>query len=206
MKKTIFLSLILVLILLLSACTNHQEYLNKALENQAVAPAEDFEFVEDEKSDGLSLCKYKGQEKIVVIPEEVNGQKIVSITNKAFGKDSGVKAVKIPDSVERISAGFQGNTELEHIVWGSGLKEIGEYSFFGCHSLERIELNEGLERIEYNAFADMDRLMYLYVPETTEIVSVAIHIFNEDFVMAGKSGSKAEEYAKLLRYTFEIVE
>lgn len=206
MKKPLLLSLILFLIILLSACTNHQEALIKALENQAVAPAEDFEFVEDEISDGLSLCGYKGPEEIVVIPEEVNGKKVVSITNKAFGKDSGVKAVKIPDSVERISAGFQGNEELEHIIWGNGLKEIGEYSFFGCHALERIELNEGLERLEYNAFADMDNLTYLYVPDTVEIVSVGIHIFNDDFVMAGKAGSKAEEYAKLLRYTFETVE
>ncbi len=211
MKKQLVLGLVLIMVLLLSACTNHKETekeaLINALENQAVASEESFVFKDDEKSDGLSLCEYIGNEKIVVIPEEVDGKKVVSITNKAFGEGSGVKAVKMPDSVERISAGFHGNEDLQYIVFGSGLKEIGEYSFFGCHALDRIELNEGLERLEYNAFADMDSLTYLYVPDTvTEIIGAAVHIFNEDFVMAGKAGSKAEEYAKLLRYTFEIVE
>ena len=211
MKKQLLLGLVLIVILLLSAYSNHKETekeaLINALENQTVAPAEDFEFKADEKIDGLSLCGYMGQEKIVVVPEEVDGKKVVSITNKAFGEGSCVKAIKIPDSVERISAGFHGNEDLQYIVFGSGLKEIGEYAFFGCHALDRIELNEGLERLEYNAFADMDSLTYLYVPDTvTEIIGAAIHIFNEDFVMAGKAGSKAEEYAKLLRYPFEIVE
>ncbi len=211
MRRRLLLGLVMLVVLLLGACTKEEsaekeKALISALKKQSVTPAEDFEFEMDERLDGLSLCGYIGQSEIVVIPDEVNGKKVVSITNKAFGEGSGVKAIKIPDSVERISAGFQGNAELQYIVFGSGLKEIGEYSFFGCHALDRVELNEGLEKLEYNAFADMDQLNYLYVPGTvTEIIGPAIHIFNEDFVLAGKAGSKAEEYADLLRYTFEII-
>lgn len=101
-------------------------------DNHSVTPAENYIFEKDQNSDGLALCGYVGKEKIVILPEEVNGIKVVSITNKAFGANSGVRAIKI--------------------------------------------------------------------------VGPAIHIFNKDFVIGGKAGSKAEEYAKLFRYPFEVTE
>ena len=215
MKKHFFIGLIITILISFNACgTSEHSSKNtyaenlKALEKHAITPAENFEFIPDEiNPDGLALYAYHGTEEIVVIPNEVNGKKIVSIVNQAFGAGSGVKAVRISDSVERISTGFRDNEELQYVIFGSGLKEIWEYSFWGCHSLERVELNEGLIRIEYNAFANMDSLSYIYVPGTvTEIISAAIHIEPENFVMAGKAGSAAEDFAKLLRYTFEVVE
>ncbi len=208
MKRKFILSLVLVIVLSLSACAgNESPGTEETLKNHTVTPAEDFEFRADDQSDGWSLCGYKGKDEIVVIPEEVDGKKVVSITGTPFGEGSGVKVVKISDSVERISLGFRGNEELQYVIFGSGLKEIGEESFFGCHSLEKVELNDGVEKLVYNAFANMNSLTYLYVPDTvTEIIGPAIHIANEDFVLAGKTGSMAEDYAKLLHYDFEAVE
>ena len=211
MKKQFSISLVVIIIFLLGAFAVYKgtetQILIYTLENHSVTPADNFIFEKDQSSDGLVLCGYIGKEKIVVIPQEVNGKKVVSITNKAFGANSGVKAIKIADSVEGIYEGFRGNKELEYIYFGSGLKIIGEYSFYGCHALKHVELNKGLKRLEFDAFADMDQLTYIYVPDTvTEIVGPAIHIFNKDFVIGGKAGSKAEEYAKLFRYPFEVTE
>lgn len=215
MKKFLPIGLITMILFSFIACESRMQNVErpekislKALEKHAVSPAEDFEFVPDEiNPEGLALWAYHGKDEIVVVPEEVDGKKVISIVNKAFGEGSGVKAIRISDTVERISAGFRDNEELQYVVFGSGLKEIWEYSFFGCHSLERIELNEGLERLEYNAFANMNSLSYIYVPGTvTQIVGAAIHIKHDNFVLAGKAGSAAEEFAKLLRYTFEVVE
>lgn len=179
------------------------------LKSMKVSPIEDFEFGPDnEVVDALQVCSYNGKDEMVSIPGEVDGKKVVSIANMVFGEDSSIKAVRIPDSIERISGSFLYNKELQYIIWGSGLKEIGDASFVGCHSLKEVILNEGVEKIGNAAFADMENLTYMYIPSTVvEIGEAAIMTKNfENFVIAGKAGSKAEEYAKENNYTFEVVE
>lgn len=181
------------------------------LENLAsmeVSPIEDFEFGPDKKVLGaLEVRGYNGKDEMVAIPDEVDGKKVVNIC-MVFDDDSSVKAVRIPDSVERISGSFSQNEKLQYVIFGSGLKEIGDASFVGCHSLKEVILNEGVEKIGNAAFADMENLTYMYIPSTVvEIGEAAIMVQNfEDFVIAGKAGSKAEEYAKENGFTFEVVE
>lgn len=180
----------------------------ESLETLEESPAEDFEFMPDGmNSKGWSLYGYNGKDEMVVIPEEVDGKKVVSIISEAFGEGSGVKAVKIPDSVEVISRGFVGNEDLQYVIFGNGLKEIDDCAFQGCNALKRVELNEGLEKLGANSFWAVDNLEYIYVPDTvTSIAVTAIGSNADNFVLAGKAGSTAEEYAKERNYTFEVVE
>ena len=236
MKKKYLIAMIISMVLALSACGGNEgaategkdsvtktestsdgekkdskknEVSLEALENLEASPAEDFEFMPDGMNpNGWSLYGYNGKDEMVVIPEEVDGKKVVSIISEAFGEGSGVKAVKIPDSVEVISRGFEGNEDLQYVVFGNGLKEIGDCAFQGCNALERVELNEGLEKLGANAFAVVDSLTYIYIPESvTKIEITAIGTANKaNCVIAGKAGSRAEEYAKERNFTFEAVE
>ena len=56
----------------------------EALTNHPVAPAEDFEVMD--AGNGVAICGYKGKEEMVVVPEEIDGQKVIFIFGKAFGE------------------------------------------------------------------------------------------------------------------------
>lgn len=177
----------------------------EALANHPVAPAEDFEVMD--AGNGVAICGYKGKEEMVVVPEEIDGQKVIRIIGKAFGEGSGVKAVKIPDTVEVISEGFTGNDDLQYVIFGSGLKTVGDLAFQGCSSLKRVKLPEGVEELGPNAFYSVKSLEYIYIPESVvEMNTTAIYAPAENFVIAGKAGSVAEEYANQWNYTFEALE
>lgn len=192
---------------------NKKESKNKgvsleALESMEVSPLEDFEFRRDgDVADGLQLCGYKGNDEMVVLPEEVDGKKVVSISSMVFGEGSSVKAIKISDSVQRISASFMDNANLKYVIFGSGLKVVGDGSFANCESLEEVKLNEGVEKIGEAAFS-IENLNYIYIPDTVkEISTIAIMTGrNEEVVIAGKAGSMAEEHAKQMGFIFEVVE
>lgn len=180
----------------------------EALESMEVSPLEDFEFRRDgDVADGLQLCGYKGNDEMVVLPEEVDGKKVVSISSMVFGEGSSVKAIKISDSVQRITASFMDNTNLKYVIFGSGLKVVGDGAFANCESLEEVKLNEGVEKIGEAAFS-IENLNYIYIPDTVkEIATIAIMTGrNEEVVIAGKAGSAAEEHAKQMGFVFEVVE
>ena len=109
----------------------------EALANHPVAPAEDFEVMMH--NNGVAIYGYKGKEEMVVIPEEIDGEKVVAIIGKAFGEGSGVKAVKITDTVYVLAEAFTDNEELQYVILGSGLKEVDMCAFQNCTSLIRVE-------------------------------------------------------------------
>lgn len=178
----------------------------EALENHAVTPATDFEYSLD--GDGIMITKYLGTDEIVVLPEEIDGKKVVSIQgNTAFAYESPVKAIRLSDSVENIECAFMENQNLEYVICGSGLKVLGSNAFCGCRSLKEVRLNEGLEEIEGNAFNCCDSMQELYIPETVnEVDYIAMIVTDPNFVFKGKVGSKAEELATTWNCVFEAVE
>lgn len=123
------------------------------------------------------------------------------------GEGSGVKAVKITDTVYVLAEAFTDNEELQYVILGSGLKEIDMCAFQNCTSLIRVELPEGVEKLGINAFAGAMNLEYIYIPNSVvEMETTAIVADESKCVIAGKSGSKAEEFANQWNYTFEAVD
>ena len=78
----------------------------------------------------------------------------------------------VPDSVERIGAGaFYKNVNLIHLEFGTGLREIGNMSFFGCNNMWTIWLPEGLESIDTDAFGYCWSMSpVLYIPGSVKTV------------------------------------
>jgi hypothetical protein len=65
---------------------------------------------------------------------------------------------------------------VRHVKVDPAVKEIGERAFCNCHQLVSVELNEGLERIEYEAFTDCTSLRSIVIPSTVkEIRRGAFH-------------------------------
>ena len=77
------------------------------------------------------------------------------------------KKVTIPNNVTKIrDAAFYGNDYIEHVVVGSGVKEIGIDAFSECYNLRCVSLPQGLRVIADHAFAYSDRLSIIDIPST----------------------------------------
>ena len=155
-------------------------------------PAEDFEF--NDNSDEIVIDKYVGKDPIVVIPDEIDGKKVVGF-NDTFTNDKNIIAVRIGDNITEIDRYAFGNAEnLKYLVLGKSVKSIDGGNFFGTN-LKELILNDGLERIgedEFTYIVDppLDNSgMDLKIPESVTELHVS------DFNLIGKPGSYAEQYA-----------
>lgn len=155
-------------------------------------PAEDFEF--NDSTDNIIIEKYVGKDPIVVIPDEIDGKKVVGF-HDTFTNDKNIIAVRIGDNITEIDRYAFGNAEnLKYLVLGESVKSIDGGKFFGTN-LKELILNDGLERIgedEFTYIVDppLDNSgMDLKIPESVTELHVS------DFNLIGKPGSYAEQYA-----------
>ena len=164
-------------------------------------PAEDFEF--NDSTDEIVIDKYVGKDPIVVIPDEIDGKKVVGF-NDTFTNDKNIIAVRIGDNITEIDRYAFGNAEnLKYLVLGESVKSIDGGNFFGTN-LKELILNDGLERIgedEFTYIVDppLDNSgMDLKIPESVTELHVS------DFNLIGKPGSYAEQYAKENNLTYTV--
>lgn len=84
-------------------------------------------------SDGtLSITGYTGSERDLVIPAQLDGIPVTSISNNAFQDNSALYSVVIPE----------------------GITEIGAQAFYGCGNLADIDLPSTLESVAANSFEE----------------------------------------------------
>ena len=155
-------------------------------------PAEDFEF--NDSTDNIIIEKYVGKDPIVVIPDEIDGKKVVGF-HDTFTNDKNIIAVRIGDNITEIDRYAFGNAEnLKYLVLGESVKSIDGGNFFGTN-LKELILNDGLERIGEDEFTYIvdppldNGGMDLKIPESVTELHVS------DFNLIGKPGSYAEQYA-----------
>lgn len=165
------------------------------------SPVEDFEVV-DFGSAGIFLEGYLGDDEIVVIPESLG---ITHIAQYTFANKSCVKAIRMSDSIQVLEEhAFGLNENLQLVVCGSGLKEIGLAAFQSCYNLREIKLNDGLESVQRYALSDIDAMTSVEIPASvTEIDYAAFYSAVEDFVIIGEAGSYAEQFAAEQGYPFQ---
>ena len=164
-------------------------------------PAEDFEF--NDSADEIVIDKYVGKDPIVVIPDEIDGKKVVGF-NKTFANDKDVVAVRIGNNVTEVAKTAFGNCEkLKYVVLGNSVKTIGGAAFVNTN-LQNLILNEGLEKIGEDDFSNMiyppmnNEGMDLKVPESV----TEMHVIGFNLIV--KAGSYAEQYAKENNLTYTV--
>jgi hypothetical protein len=162
------------------------------LENHEETPAEDFKY--RDKSNGEAVIKeYTGDDPIVVIPNEIDGKKVVDF-GKIFTNDKDIVAVKVGDNVEEIADGaFTNCDNLKYVILGKNVKKFNDNNV-GGKKLEALELNDGLEELGTGSsttgvivMGDID----VKIPESVKKMDFACKK-----AMIVKAGSYAESYAK----------
>ena len=160
------------------------------LKNHEETPADDFEYG-DGPNGSIVIDGYIGEDPIVVIPNEIDGKKVVDF-GKAFTNNKDIIAIKIGDNIEEVAEGALTNCDnLRYIVFGKNVKTINN-GLIGGQKIEQVELNDGLEKLGCSpSGVGLLSKIDISIPESvTEIC------FSGAKTMIVKAGSSAEAYAK----------
>ena len=160
------------------------------LNNHEETSADDFEYG-DGPDGSVVIDGYTGDDPIVVIPNEIDGKKVVDF-GKTFTNNKDIVAIKIGDNIEEVAEGALTNCDnLKYIVFGKNVKTINN-GLLGGQKIEQVELNDGLEKLGCSpSGVGLLSKIDISIPESvTEIC------FSGAKTMIVKSGSYAESYAK----------
>jgi len=127
----------------------------------------DFE-VKQNSDNTLTITGYNGTMKNLVIPNTLYGLKVTVIGESAF-INKGLTSVVIPDTVitienaerifvsgyNRTKGAFRENEKLTTVIFGNGLKTIGDYAFYGCSQLSEINIPNSVTRIGNYSLCDV---------------------------------------------------
>ena len=146
-------------------------------------------FMYEEKESEITITGYVGDKTEVVIPGEINGKKVTTIGDRAFGECTSLTGVTIPEGVTSIgddafelcvnltsislpksltsigSWGFSA-TGLTSITIPENVRSIGCDAFFSCTKLKKIVLPEGITRISSRTFAMCSNLTDITIPDS----------------------------------------
>lgn len=170
----------------------------------------------DNKDGTLTIMGYKGEEKNVVVPSEINEKKVTKIGDWAFSNCTFITSVKIPDSVTVIgNAVFSGCSSLilveipDSAMIGNGFMAM---VFNGCTSLTSAEVPDGVTWIEPGTFNGCTSLTSVIIPKSVNAIGYEkggeANAFEEcpNIIIYGYSNSYAEEYAAKYKIPFVAID
>ncbi len=116
---------------------------------------------------GLIVTEYCGEETELVIPSEVEGQKVVWIGESLFSGNTSIESVTIPDTVVRIGASAFFDSSIKKVVMPDSVTSIGDAAFEYCR-VSDLELSDNLKIIGKEAFRYCGKLEAVYLSDTVE--------------------------------------
>ncbi len=155
---------------------------------------------------GIIITGFTGDEKIIAIPDSIDGKKVVSIGRLAFANNTTVEGLRINSSTVDIGENsFENCFSLKIVVTGKNTKTIKEFAFNGCKVLDEVELNEGLESMAMLSFGGC-KLNEIIIPDTVTTIDMPF-TKNETSALTiiGSSGGAAENYVSQDGESFNLV-
>ena len=151
-------------------------------------------------NEGIVIEGCSSEEKVVVVPKEINGKPVLAIGERGLANMQNCEAVVLPDTVRIISkSAFTVDKAMKFVYLGTSLEKIDDLAFNGCSKLEFVEFPEGLESIGKLTFSHNVVIKYIKIPASvTEITDVFRENSNRDVEIHTPKGSKAEEVANYL--------
>ena len=107
----------------------------------------DYQYYTDDN--GAVIKKYTGTAAELIIPEELDGNKVYAIESYAFQRNANIASVTMPTGLKKISNNaFYGCSALKSVKFNEGLTFLGSYSFSGT-GLTEVSLPSTLEDATY---------------------------------------------------------
>lgn len=129
----------------------------------------------DDKDGDIVVTGYRGLAKNIVIPQEIEGHRIVGIDNNVFAHNPHMRTLVIEAEAAISDSAFANCYMLNSVKIRKPLA-IGSYAFSMCQNLEKVEIEDASEitRISVGTFADCTKLKEFSVPQNvTEIGDMA---------------------------------
>ena len=93
-------------------------------------------------ADSVRIVAYSGNDRVVEIPERIEGERVTALDSSLFFERSGIEAVILPDTVESLGHRvFEKCTDLKYVRLSAGLKQVGSGCFARCEHIEKIQIN-----------------------------------------------------------------
>lgn len=142
---------------------------------------------------GVYIAEYTRVDKDTVeIPSEINGEKVIGISVGAFKGHSEIKCIKIPESIDFLSAlQFEDCPNLTDIdvaksnpkVWSdNGIAYYGDMDCLVCPKGKKgdVIVSDKVRKVEYRAFMDCTGITSVTLPDSiTSIGNMAFHNCSE---------------------------
>ena len=142
------------------------------------------------------MTGYTGSDKVLNIPAECEGAKVIRIQRLAFTKMRDIVSVTIPDSVTYIGPeAFYICPALKELHLPKNLKIIGKNAFNYCTSLTSVIIPDGTLHMDRHAFYDCSALESISIPDSVGFFGAdALHNSPKVSVICSKN-SYAWKYA-----------
>ena len=163
LKVTLIATIALVMCFSFAACSSTEE----AKTSQDGV----WQYVEVEGGISLTAINSIHETGLVVVPEYVDGQKVVSLGEKLFvGIDDG-------SSKKSDKGVYRENTVLDTVIIEAKVKEIPNMCFYYCTALRNVILPSTCEKIAPFSFFNCASLTKIELPEAT--VSIGEYAFRQ---------------------------
>lgn len=170
-NMNIIMSYFFIFVMMFSIVFSKPVFAIEAKENIAVATQESsFKF-----SNG-KITEYTGTVTDVVIPEQINGETVTSIGDKAFYNKK-LTSVKIPSTVDSIGKQAFATNNLTTIDLPEKLANMGDGAFSG-NKLTSVKIPDSLEEIPNVAFSK-NKLTSVVIPEGVKTIGMGAFTINQ---------------------------
>ncbi|MGN1098627.1 MAG: leucine-rich repeat protein, partial [Clostridia bacterium] len=111
-----------------------------------------------------TITKYNGNETDVVVPSEINGDKITKLSSYVFKGNENITRVTVQEGIKTIGdAAFYGCHNLREVYLPNTLEEIGSYEFLGCYSLNEVIIPDNVKVLGSYLFSNCTSLKKIVV-------------------------------------------
>lgn len=122
----------------------------------------------------VQITGYEGTDKLLQIPERIEGRPVEHIGKKAFWGSRGLVSVNLPETI----------------------KDIGDWAFASCPALEEVRLPGGAPRIGNKVFQGCGRLKYIVSCQgdlsLARLTAMALTVLGADYLLIqGQIGSES---------------
>ena len=150
---------------------NVDELTDEYLLSLPETPAEEFWYEEIEGGILIKSCLGRsGSDKIIVIPNQIDGKDVIEIDREAFVR-ANLKAVVLNKNLKVVGGGSFLDATIEKVLLQEGVETIGGEAFF-LSDINEINIPSTVKRIWTNAFGSTD-ITEVTIPKSVEEITVA---------------------------------
>jgi hypothetical protein len=121
------------------------------------------DFQTSRNSSGITINKYTGSTKTVIIPKTIDGLSVTTIGKDSFTY-SDINSITLPAGLKTIEEQSFWYSGIVSVVIPSGVISIGDQAFSNCSKLESISLSSNITTIGNFAFSDCKSLTTITIP------------------------------------------